>query len=288
MNEQENSLIKQITKWVVNDYFTPNIRAEVVIDTLLTPYVRQILQNECGIIAKFLTKEMSMEEYVEEDPQSEEYAGDKRKTKDDDYGAKIDYLLASEQYVYLVELKTTAGSIKAEQAKRYLDCYCNQEKPIKPMKFGEVFGEKLLRILRKKYKDDRLQSLDTLEESFLNIVNDRREKIPYAEKAKEYLKCNNKASTYKYLYTIGQILDCCPDSTCLKEFLKELWGKELRLIYITPNGELLPNELSECAPFYIRPEHLGSICLKTAVSNLKPEDGGEEYLQTLQAIVREI
>ena len=55
----EKALEEIIRKWVVNDYFTPNIKAEVILDTLLTPYVQQILKNECGIDAAFLTKEMS-------------------------------------------------------------------------------------------------------------------------------------------------------------------------------------------------------------------------------------
>ena len=57
-----SAFAKEIKKWVVNDYFTPNIKAEVILDTLLTPYVKQMLWNECGIHADFLTKEMSMEE----------------------------------------------------------------------------------------------------------------------------------------------------------------------------------------------------------------------------------
>ena len=39
-------LAKEIKKWVVSDYFTPNIKAEVILDTLLTPYVKQMLWND--------------------------------------------------------------------------------------------------------------------------------------------------------------------------------------------------------------------------------------------------
>ena len=53
MAEQVNGLMKQLKKWVVNDYFTPNIKAEVILDMLLTPYVGQLLKNECGIDAVF-------------------------------------------------------------------------------------------------------------------------------------------------------------------------------------------------------------------------------------------
>lgn len=45
MTEPENDLVKEIKNWVVNDYFTPNIKAEVILDTLLTPYVSEIINR---------------------------------------------------------------------------------------------------------------------------------------------------------------------------------------------------------------------------------------------------
>lgn len=33
------TLKETIEQQVVNDYFTPNIKAEVILDTLLTPYI---------------------------------------------------------------------------------------------------------------------------------------------------------------------------------------------------------------------------------------------------------
>ena len=43
----------EIRKWVVNDYFTPNIKAEVILDTLLTPYVTEILKNQAKNTMKY-------------------------------------------------------------------------------------------------------------------------------------------------------------------------------------------------------------------------------------------
>lgn len=70
---------------------------------------------------------------------------------EDDRGAKIDYVFAGEDLVYLVELKTTSGSIKKDQAKRYIECCCFKDKA--PKTFGSVFGDKLLRILDKKIRE---------------------------------------------------------------------------------------------------------------------------------------
>ena len=41
----EKTLRQIICDQVVNDYFTPNIKAEVILDTLLTPYSTQIVQG---------------------------------------------------------------------------------------------------------------------------------------------------------------------------------------------------------------------------------------------------
>ena len=58
-----SAFAKEIKKWVVNDYFTPNIKAEVILDTLLTPYSTQIVQGQLNELVgslTFLTKEMSL------------------------------------------------------------------------------------------------------------------------------------------------------------------------------------------------------------------------------------
>ncbi len=55
-----SELKQTITDLVVNDYFTPNIKAEVMLDTLLTPYIEGILQEYLGIDAKLIAKEMSV------------------------------------------------------------------------------------------------------------------------------------------------------------------------------------------------------------------------------------
>ena len=80
-------------------------------------------------------------------------------------GVKIDYVFAGEDLVYLVELKTTSGSIKKDQAKRYIECCCFKDKA--PKTFGSVFGDKLLRILDKKYgKPDDPWRFDAIYEKF--------------------------------------------------------------------------------------------------------------------------
>ena len=118
------SLSDTITKWVINDYFTPNIKAEVILDTLLTPYIPQILKDKLDIDAVFLTKEMSIP----------------KKTLPGNTGPKVDYVLAGPDTVYLVELKTTDSSIDAGQASFYREI-CQVK-----TNFGPVLGKRLLSI----------------------------------------------------------------------------------------------------------------------------------------------
>lgn len=277
MSETLESVIR---KWVVNDYFTPNIKAEVILDTLLTPYVPQLLRNECEIDAVFLTKEMSLEQFLPDGTGPE---------KKNDRGPKIDYVLTG-RYAYLVELKTTDGSIESDQAKRYLECCCAPAG--RPRTFASVFGMKLLRILGKQYSPDCPWELETLPKMFSGIAGDGKED-DHAERAMRYLRQSGRASTGKYLYTAGQILDRCPDAASLRA----LWGKELRLLYITPHGTKPHDLLIQCGDpegekFYIHPKGTGkydqSISLMKAVPELSPREGGNDYLQMLKSIVQGI
>ena len=52
MHEQAGHFMEQIERWAVNDYFTPNIKAEVILDTLLTPYIPRILKSRYDEIGR--------------------------------------------------------------------------------------------------------------------------------------------------------------------------------------------------------------------------------------------
>lgn len=139
--------LQQIKERVVNDYFTPNIKAEVILNTLLTPYITKIIESQMGAQVgslTSLTKEMSIQE----------------KGGPDNRGTKIDYVLEDEKScVYLVELKTTNGSISSNQIGRYIDNCCGKT-------FGEALGDKLLKIVRDKFpKASALEDLATLQEN---------------------------------------------------------------------------------------------------------------------------
>lgn len=206
------SLSDTITKWVVNDYFTPNIKAEVILDTLLTPYITQIVQGQLGKQVgnlTFLTKEMSISD---EDSKNNQ-------------GSKIDYVLEDETFVYLVELKTTKGSINTNQAKRYIqNCYGTDKT------FFMVLGKRLMDIMDMEFSSAAPWTVETLRCTFQNVTRNC-EGTTSSEHAKSYLKAKRLASTYKYLYTVGQLLEHHSGG------MQTLWKKPLRLVYLTPNGD---------------------------------------------------
>lgn len=300
MTEQMN----RIRELVVKDYFTPNIKAEVILDTFLTPYVAELLRNQSessfGEELTYITKEMSVRE--SERPRDVSRYGKR--------GTKIDYVLGDEKAIYVVELKTTGSGMKPEQARRYL-------KNCQGKTFGQVLGNKLLNVMKGAFgktcennfpphlqsdqagypmwKDDQ-----ALEDAFLSILNTWNPGEIYemkhlsghcAEKAMELIRGEGWTQSRKYLYTAGQLLDY------LHEYPgRTLWDKDLRLIYLTPTGECPSEEFEkeEYKGFYIKPAQsdLHSFSLKVAGEYLeekylkeKPED---ETALLLSGILKDI
>lgn len=250
MNEQENKLRKQIMELVVDDYFTPNIKAEIILDTLLTPYIEEILKDQCGIDAVFLTKEMSI-----------------KKRNGNNRGPKVDYVLTdkTEKRIYLVELKTTKSSINEDQAEVYRT-YCQNKY------FGEVLGYRLLSILNKNKTFFPLNCLknehwgdQTLKDAFQEIIFKHFDlfefssesdmckeckKLADAEKQKKWcVNCARKLiyenkwtqkgnwRSRKYLHTLGQLVDYLNKN-------ETLWDKKMKVFYLTPTGDDAPKDFT--------------------------------------------
>lgn len=293
-------ILEKLKEWVVNDYFTPNIKAEVILDTLLTEYIAEIISGQMkeGIIKgklSFLTKEMSIQD------KDKDGQGDNR-------GAKIDYVLEDDEFVYLIELKTSKGSIDTEQVNRYTENFSEKN-------FGEALGNKLLGIMEDKYlsKKDQSSEKDQLSDSnlrtsenpqshpseklkilFEKIVDDYKGET-FADRARKYLKENNRGSTYKYLYTVGQLLHNHSGE------MEKLWEKHLKLIYLTPDGNrVIPNgprkkdkqeqekAQQEWEKLYVRPEDKESFSLKKSASRLRENHSEDEYAQLLADIIDDI
>lgn len=228
MSQETVKLEEVIAKWVANDYYTPNIKAEVIFDTLLTPCIAEIVESQLDERVEgltFLTKEMSI---LDQDGA-------------DSKVSKVDYVLADQSKVYLVELKTTNSSISDEQAKAYRDI-CQGKG------FGETLGCRLLSILG---GGDRTFNLpldlgnpsvwgdETLKGAFNEIIGKDKyqghaQGENCAEKAAALIQSQNWAQqdryrSRKYLYTLGQLVDYLNKGG-------KLWDKPMEVLYLTPDG----------------------------------------------------
>lgn len=259
----------KIRDLVVNDYFTPNIKAEVILDTLLTPYIEDLgkLLRDGGtgkLYAKgahFVTKEMSIPR------------GDKWGSK----GPKIDYVLAKdgpEGAVFLVELKTTKSSMDKRQAEDYRNC--------KEEEFGEKLGRQLLEILKNNFrakgfslKINPALGDKTLEDVFNQIMEKFGpdvEGIDRAEKARKLICRENWTQipgyrSRKYLYTLGQLADYIGKG-------HTIWNRTMEVVYLVPPG-------TDTGGFR-------KVSLTDFACSLRECHAGEPYAQMLADIITEI
>ena len=159
--------------------------------------------------------------------------------------------------------------------------------------FGEVLGNKLLRIMAvsaQKAKIGRLshRKEEALYEAFQQITGEGMG--TYADQARHFLKRHQGAGTDKYLYTMGQLLDYLFEETGRQK--AELWDKPLRLIYLTPEGrEVIPkksyqNRKKAWEDFYLAPAGRGSVSLADAGKYLMEKEDG--LAQLLAEIIMEI
>lgn len=306
MAKSENNLVQEIKKWVVNDYFTPNIKAEVILDALLTRYAAEIIEEQfrdgpCfqGTLC-FVTKEMSVLDL--EKPKEKPTYGN--------MGTKIDYVLADDWAFYLVELKTTDSSIKQTQADRYRSNCSGNGKT-----FGTVFGQKLLSIVKdafaktyaeefhKKFGEDPAAWNDETLEAAFQLVFDTAHlgskydvAAPshcYAEAAKRLIQKAGWAQTddtrsRKYLYTMGQLLDYRTTIGRQQELTKDtFWSRPLKLIYLTPYGSLPHKDYLQDPEFYLHPKGKGSVSLIKAGKYLM-EKIDDDFARLLADIITEI
>lgn len=280
---QERGLEDWLFYEVVSDYFTPSIKAEVILDTLLTPYVAGIVKDQCGDDVgevTFITKEMSVLDSLK--PETNPACGN--------MGTKVDYVLADQNTIYLVELKTTDSSIEPEQAQRYVDNCQGKD-------FGSVLGVKLLNIVKeafgKTFKDDFSKKFGDdcrkWDETTLSSAYDRifstgylgakysaAPARPYARSAMELIRKAGWAQSddnrsRKYLYTMGQLLDYLDSGTD-----RTLWKKPLQLIYLTPTGK------TPC------PKETRGVSLQAAAEYLKKEKLNEELARLLVKIIETV
>ena len=99
--------------WTLNDFCTPNIKAEVIFDMLLSPFITDIVKEGMNYNGRFvlLAKEFPLKVY------------------ENNKGPKVDYLLMDDSTndLYLVELKTDNNSFNKKQYRIYLETQKNSD-----------------------------------------------------------------------------------------------------------------------------------------------------------------
>ncbi len=145
MADGEMNLAQSVKEWTVRDYYTPKIKAEVILDMLLSEEISELLRlvhkkEEIDLKeVTFLAKEFPVTSYID-GVQCE---------------GSVDYLAyaGNEKKIFLVELKTTNGSFSWNQFKKYL-WFCGKKVYRKqPAEKGFfISSEKLLAAFKDKYK----------------------------------------------------------------------------------------------------------------------------------------
>lgn len=218
--EKTSDFSNMVIRNTINDFYTPNIKAEVILDMLLTDYVPLLLESKVHNKVRMITKEMSIGYAKEENENSNR-------------GKKVDYVACDEKYIYLIELKTTQGSLGKNQKKIYLTLQSQKAK---------ILLEQLCRIVE---LSGELSPYDELAAYLQRTLTNEKKGVCNQESYKkairentlihlthQYQKKNNVASTKKYLHTIACIL---------QNSSKEDWEKEMKIVYISPEGVLEPD-----------------------------------------------
>ena len=114
MSENKYETFYNLIKfWTLNDFCTPNIKAEVIFDMLLSPFITDIVKEGMNSNGRFvlLAKEFPLKVY------------------ENNKGPKVDYLLMDDSTndLYLVELKTDNNSFNKKQYSIYLETQKNRD-----------------------------------------------------------------------------------------------------------------------------------------------------------------
>ncbi len=223
----ERTVCDILKKSIISDYYTANIKAEVIFDMLLTARIEIVMEKIFGKQFKLLAKEMPILK------RNGNYTnGSDIKEYVNRRGTKVDYVLASENNIFLVELKTSKSSLEIDQANEYLNRLYLDNKWID---FSELLKQ-LEFILMYSFKKFNWNKNDTFENLFMECVKKyegnnfvKNPEILYVDIARDILMKNNLEVSSKYLYTAGMILD---------SYSQEYGKKSVRMVYITPDVKI--------------------------------------------------
>lgn len=215
MENMDAACLEMIKENVVKDYFTANIKSEVIFDMLLTPVIPEMIEAAIGEKTEVIAKEFPMfNKNFEEAQNTKDYRN-----------CNADYLLRSldKRGWYLVELKTTASSEGKDQRENYKKILKNK------VSLYKDFVELLAHVYNVSY-DVQKDSLQTVFKKIVKIEGDIEENV-YTDLAVQKLQKLTRTGSKKYLYIAAQLLE---KGVGLKQEEPEF--EPLKIIYITPEG----------------------------------------------------
>lgn len=262
-------MYEKLAENIIRDYFTPNIKAEVILDMILTPVIGDIL-TIAGKKNKGLGISGKMTLIAKEFPMLKSRFGGQtsgEKSKNNYRSCNVDYLMCDAESVYFVELKTTQGSLDRDQMINYRKYIADCEDE----KFSDVSGTDFIKLLNhvswtghlsnhanKTWKETEPRK-DDLKRVFEAVIqypehgrSGENEEIPFSRNWAEeeahhvddaiaYLKKNEAVSSKKYLLTAGQMLDNMKAG--------EWWDcKHIKLLYLMP--EMPSDDKREILEYY--------------------------------------
>ncbi len=227
----EESILSIITKNVINDYYTAGIKTEVVIDTLITPVIVDIVAGQLkgSNNLKYITKEFplvkeAVKDKLEKMKQKKNETEENKSKKASYSNTKADYILSDDKFIYIVELKTSSDSINDEQ----INAYANYINRISGSGSGSDEMLEEFTAVFNKYSSSGIKDDEFLE----NYKNpEKQEQYKLTEIIAKVEKKNNnsqKTSSKKYYKQATQIKD---------NGLEKWEGKGVKLIYIIPHEE---------------------------------------------------
>lgn len=205
MNDNFFDMVKY---WTISDYKTPGIKAEVILDMLISEFIEDLISYHCGgERVTLLAKEFPI------------------RTNDDNYlNAKVDYLVSTGKKLILVELKTTKDSYKSEQEDRMREAIKDGAKKlivfyneICNFKKGNSLDSKKYKYSQEKFNEKaRLEDISEadylyilLKDDTINIEGNKKivlEKICASDEFKKYLSDDSKRELW---HQVSSILSEC-------------------------------------------------------------------------------
>lgn len=124
MAEKNDSFYNIVKKWVVNDYKTPDVKAEVLIDMLISEFINDIFDSYPELPGEgqafFISKEFPIKNYTDHTSKGKSNNSKYYKESGDNRSASVDYLVGKGDILYLTELKTDSNSFSDDQLVRMI------------------------------------------------------------------------------------------------------------------------------------------------------------------------